>query len=171
MAPNEPSMATTEPQRPLAERRFLKVPEAARMLNVPDHLVRRLIKQGALPAVRVGKKMWRVDAEHLEESIEELHAATREWLLVHPHERRSVHPALSAEAQANWGPAHSSPLPVDAEMMTVHEARRALGSSSRQVYYLINSGRLRARKAGPRWLVSSEDVEALVPRIRARNVS
>ena len=164
-------MAATDTQRSLAERRFLTVPEVARMLNVPDRLVRRLIKQGALPAIRVGKPLWRVDSRHLEESLEELHATTRAWLALHPHDRDLFNSRLGVRRQARWALPQASPLPADAELMTVPEARRALELGSRHVYYLIRTGRLRARKAGHRWLVASEDVEALTPRARERDPS
>lgn len=46
---------STMPERPLAEVRFLTVAEVASLMRVSKMTVYRLVHQGDLPAVRVGR--------------------------------------------------------------------------------------------------------------------
>ena len=53
-------VSTTVPHRPL-----LRVRDAAEHANVSERTIRRLIRKGALPALRVGAQV-RIDADELE---------------------------------------------------------------------------------------------------------
>lgn len=147
--------------------RLLTVAQVATILRVPEHIVRALIRNGKLPAVRLGRKrLWRVDPGRLEGFIASLHEQTRASI-----ESGHVDPAPAPRSrrpgkQRVWT---VEELSHDEEAMTVREARGILSASSRQIHYLIRTGRLRARKDGQRWLVASEDVETLAPRARALN--
>lgn len=53
---------------PIIERKLLRVPVVARKLDMPEAAVYRLLREGLLPLVRVGRAV-RVDAEKLEQFI------------------------------------------------------------------------------------------------------
>lgn len=140
------------------QQRLLTVAQVATILNVPEHVVRALIRQGGLPAIRLGRKrLWRVDGDRLEGFIASLHEETRASIgsgQVDPAPGPRIH---QSRKQRAWTVEH---LPLEDEALTVREARRALFASSRQIYYLIRTGRLRARKDGGRWHVATADVMA-----------
>ena len=58
-------MPPSPPNRPTMARRFLTPEEVADLLRVSQAAIRRLIRRGDLPAVRVGRT-WRVDESELQ---------------------------------------------------------------------------------------------------------
>jgi excisionase family DNA binding protein len=49
-----------------AQHKLIGIPEAAKLLNVDDHTIRRLIAKGRLPAFRVGTKLIRLRRKDVE---------------------------------------------------------------------------------------------------------
>lgn len=142
------------------QQRLLTVAQVATILSVPEHVVRALIRNGDLPAIRLGRKrLWRVDGDRLEGFIASLHERTRRSIETGHVDQASTPRSHRPQQQKAWTVKELAP---EDDALTVREARRVLSVSSRQIYYLIRTGRVRARKDGGRWLVASEDVMSRV---------
>jgi len=132
---------------------LLTLSEVARYLSLTHWQVYRLVRSGALPARKVGRGgLWRVDRDDLERFLADLHKETAKWLRSHP----------LVEAIPGIREVGPRPLPVKEKTMTIREAAETIGVTRQNVHYLVKVGRLRARKADGRWLVSAEDVRAHV---------
>lgn len=65
--------------------RFLTLADVAETLNISSAQTYALVRSGDLPAIKVGGRgQWRVEAQALEEYIENLYAQTREFVSTHP---------------------------------------------------------------------------------------
>ncbi|MGH2790520.1 MAG: helix-turn-helix domain-containing protein [Actinomycetota bacterium] len=67
------------------EPRLFTLEEVATYLNVSVPQVYALVRSQELPAVKIGGRgVWRVDRTQLDDYIQRLHDATREWAKEHP---------------------------------------------------------------------------------------
>lgn len=65
--------------------RFLTLADVAETLNISSAQTYALVRNGDLPAIKVGGRgQWRVEAQALEEYIENMYAQTREFVSTHP---------------------------------------------------------------------------------------
>lgn len=65
--------------------RFLTLADVAETLNISSAQTYALVRSGDLPAIKVGGRgQWRVEAQALEEYIENMYAQTREFVSTHP---------------------------------------------------------------------------------------
>lgn len=67
------------------ESRFLTLEDVAIFLNVSVQQAYSLVRNGDLPAIKIGGRgVWRVDRRQLDAYVERLHEETREWAIAHP---------------------------------------------------------------------------------------
>lgn len=80
--PHDPSPhPETSPSKP----RFLRLSDVAGVLNISANQVYALVRNGDLPAIKIGGRgQWRVEASILEEYIQRMYADTREFVTKHP---------------------------------------------------------------------------------------
>lgn len=81
-----PAMSSTGPgqQRP----RFLQLSDVAEILNISAAQAYALVRNGSLPAIKVGGRgQWRVEAEQLEAYIQRAYDETRAFVATHPFGR------------------------------------------------------------------------------------
>lgn len=65
--------------------RFLTLADVADVLNTSSAQVYALVRRGELPAIKIGGRgQWRVEADQLEQFIEQMYAQTREFVDQHP---------------------------------------------------------------------------------------
>ena len=65
--------------------RFLTLSDVAETLNISSAQTYALVRSGELPAIKVGGRgQWRVEAQALEQYIENMYAQTREFVSTHP---------------------------------------------------------------------------------------
>lgn len=65
--------------------RFLTLSDVAETLNISAAQTYALVRSGDLPAIKVGGRgQWRVEAQALEDYIENMYAQTREFVSTHP---------------------------------------------------------------------------------------
>ena len=65
--------------------RFLTLSDVAETLNISSAQTYALVRSGELPAIKVGGRgHWRVEAQALEQYIENMYAQTREFVSTHP---------------------------------------------------------------------------------------
>ncbi len=65
--------------------RFLTLTDVAEVLNTSSAQVYALVRRGELPAIKIGGRgQWRVEAEQLEQYIQQMYTATREFVDAHP---------------------------------------------------------------------------------------
>lgn len=65
--------------------RFLTLADVAETLNISSAQTYALVRSGDLPAIKVGGRgQWRVEAQALEEYIENMYVQTREFVSTHP---------------------------------------------------------------------------------------
>jgi excisionase family DNA binding protein len=65
--------------------RFLTLSDVAETLNISSAQTYALVRSGDLPAIKVGGRgQWRVEAQALEDYIENMYAQTREFVSTHP---------------------------------------------------------------------------------------
>lgn len=75
--------------RPAIEPRFLTLEDVATYLSVSVQQVYSLVRNGDLPAIKIGGRgVWRVDKGQLESYVERLHEETRRWAEEHPFNPR-----------------------------------------------------------------------------------
>ena len=58
--------------------RFLTLADVAETLNLTMSATRALVSSGELPAIQVGKHVWRIEESVLEQFIQDQYTATRE---------------------------------------------------------------------------------------------
>lgn len=74
-----------ELSRPSVEPRFMTLEDVAIYLSVSVQQVYSLVRNGDLPAIKIGGRgVWRVDKSQLESYVERLHEETRRWAEEHP---------------------------------------------------------------------------------------
>ena len=65
--------------------RFLLLADVAEVLNISSAQAYALVRNGDLPAIKVGGRgQWRVEATELEAYIQRLYAETRDFVESHP---------------------------------------------------------------------------------------
>jgi excisionase family DNA binding protein len=68
-----------------AGQRFLRLSDVAEILNISAAQAYALVRNGALPAIKVGGRgQWRVERTELEAYIQRAYAETEEFLREHP---------------------------------------------------------------------------------------
>jgi excisionase family DNA binding protein len=83
--------------------RFLTLADVAETLNISASQTYALVRNGDLPAIKVGGRgQWRVEATALEAYIQRLYAETEHFVRTHPLGRDDDEddPATEAEAEA-----------------------------------------------------------------------
>lgn len=69
----------------MAQQRFLLLSDVAEILNISAAQTYALVRNGDLPAVKIGGRgQWRVEQSRLEEYIERLYDQTRQFVADHP---------------------------------------------------------------------------------------
>ncbi len=80
----------------MVERRFLQLSDVAEILNISAAQTYALVRNGDLPAVKIGGRgQWRVEETRLEEYIERLYDQTRQFVADHPLGKDEPEPASS----------------------------------------------------------------------------
>ncbi len=75
----------------MAQRRFLQLSDVAEILNISAAQTYALVRNGDLPAVKIGGRgQWRVEQARLEEYIDKLYDQTRRFVEEHPLGRDEV---------------------------------------------------------------------------------
>ncbi len=65
--------------------RFLQLADVAEVLNISSAQAYALVRSGDLPAIKVGGRgQWRVETSQLEDYIQRMYAATRDFVESHP---------------------------------------------------------------------------------------
>ena len=65
--------------------RFLTLADVAEVLNTSSAQVYALVRRGDLPAIKIGGRgQWRFESSQLEQYIERMYAATRDFVDTHP---------------------------------------------------------------------------------------
>ncbi len=73
------------------EPRFMTLEGVSEYLNVSVPQVYALVRNGDLPAVKIGGRgVWRVDRGELEAYIARLHEETKQWAKDHPLNPRAI---------------------------------------------------------------------------------
>ncbi len=68
-----------------AQSRFLQLAEVAEVLNISSTQAYALVRNGDLPAIKVGGRgQWRVERSVLEDYIQRLYAETADFVRSHP---------------------------------------------------------------------------------------
>ncbi len=71
--------------------RFLLLSDVAEVLNISASQAYALVRNGELPAIKVGGRgQWRVERSELEEYIQRAYAQTRAFVSTHPLGRDEV---------------------------------------------------------------------------------
>jgi len=71
--------------------RFLTLADIAEILNISAAQAYALVRNGDLPAIKVGGRgQWRVEAAELEAYIARMYEQTREFVSAHPFGRDEV---------------------------------------------------------------------------------
>ena len=69
-------------------RRFLQLADVAEVLNISSAQVYALVRNGDLPAIKIGGRgQWRVEASALEDYLARMYAQTQEFVAAHPFGR------------------------------------------------------------------------------------
>ena len=78
----------------MAEPRFLQLADVAEILNISAAQAYALVRNGELPAIKVGGRgQWRVEREQLEGYIARAYTETQEFVAGHPFGRGDEAPA------------------------------------------------------------------------------
>jgi len=73
--------------------RFLQLSEVAEILNISASQTYALVRNGHLPAIKVGGRgQWRVERSELEQYIERMYDETRRFVRAHPFDRDEALP-------------------------------------------------------------------------------
>ncbi len=68
--------------------RFLTLADVAETLNISAAQAYALVRNGELPAIKVGGRgQWRIEAAELESYISRMYAQTRDFVSAHPFGR------------------------------------------------------------------------------------
>ena len=79
--------------------RFLTLKQVAEELAISDAQVYALVRNGDLPAIKVGGRgQWRIERAKLEEYIERAYAATARFIDAHPFTGAEHDPGSSEDA-------------------------------------------------------------------------
>jgi excisionase family DNA binding protein len=71
--------------------RFLTLADVAEVLNTSVAQVYALVRRGDLPAIKIGGRgQWRVESTQLEDYIQRMYAAAREFVDQHPFAESEV---------------------------------------------------------------------------------
>lgn len=74
--------------RIMAEPRFLQLTDVAEILNISAAQTYALVRNGALPAIKVGGRgQWRVERSKLEDYIAQAYDETKQFVEQHPFGR------------------------------------------------------------------------------------
>ncbi len=69
----------------MSTRRFLTLADVAEILNTSSNQVYALVRNGELPAIKIGGRgQWRVEESVLEDYIARMYEQTREFVRTHP---------------------------------------------------------------------------------------
>jgi excisionase family DNA binding protein len=72
----------------MAEPRFLQLTDVAEILNISAAQTYALVRNGALPAIKVGGRgQWRVERSKLEDYIAQAYDETKQFVEQHPFGR------------------------------------------------------------------------------------
>ena len=75
----------------MASERFLLLSDVAEVLNISASQAYALVRNGELPAIKVGGRgQWRIERSELEEYIQRAYAQTRAFVSAHPLGRDEV---------------------------------------------------------------------------------
>ena len=78
--------------------RFLTLADVAETLNISASQAYALVRNGELPAIKVGGRgQWRVEATELESFIGRMYAETADFVRAHPFTRDDEDAATSSE--------------------------------------------------------------------------
>ena len=73
--------------------RFLTLADVAEVLNISASQAYALVRNGELPAIKVGGRgQWRVEASELESYIQRMYAETKSFVAHHPFTREEIVP-------------------------------------------------------------------------------
>jgi excisionase family DNA binding protein len=71
--------------------RFLTLADVAETLNISAAQTYALVRNGELPAIKIGGRgQWRIEARELEGFIERMYSQTRDFVSTHPFGRDDV---------------------------------------------------------------------------------
>ncbi len=84
-----PHWAVMTESDPAARRpRFLQLADVAEILNISAAQAYALVRNGSLPAIKVGGRgQWRVEADQLEAYIQRAYDETKQFVASHPYGR------------------------------------------------------------------------------------
>jgi excisionase family DNA binding protein len=81
--------------------RFLTLADVAEVLNISAAQAYALVRNGELPAIKVGGRgQWRVESERLERYIAERYAETADYVRAHPLGREELAAGLPEDVRA-----------------------------------------------------------------------
>jgi excisionase family DNA binding protein len=81
--------------------RFLQLADVAEVLNISAAQVYALVRNGDLPAIKIGGRgQWRVESSQLEDYIARMYAETRDFVSTHPLGRTDDDDEVSPETAA-----------------------------------------------------------------------
>jgi excisionase family DNA binding protein len=79
---------------PAAGQRFLQLADVAEVLNISAAQAYALVRNGDLPAIKVGGRgQWRIEASVLEDYIQRKYTETRAFVDAHPFTRGDEAPS------------------------------------------------------------------------------
>lgn len=77
----------------MGSERFLQLSEVAEILNISSSQTYALVRNGELPAIKIGGRgQWRVERSQLEQYIERMYDETRRFVRAHPFDRDEAFP-------------------------------------------------------------------------------
>jgi len=86
----------------MAQRRFLQLSDVAEILNISAAQTYALVRNGDLPAVKIGGRgQWRVEQARLEEYIDKLYDQTRRFVAEHPLGKDEIVPEAAGSASSH----------------------------------------------------------------------
>lgn len=75
----------------MATDRFLTLTDVAEILNISASQTYALVRNGELPAIKIGGRgQWRVERSELESYIERMYDQTRQFVEAHPLSRDEI---------------------------------------------------------------------------------
>jgi len=81
---------------PGASPRFLQLADVAQILNISAAQAYALVRNGSLPAIKVGGRgQWRVEHAELEAYIQRAYADTKKFVEAHPYGRGDEEPSAA----------------------------------------------------------------------------
>lgn len=104
----------------MAQRRFLQLSDVAEILNISAAQTYALVRNGDLPAVKIGGRgQWRVEQTQLEEYIERLYDQTRRFVADHPLGKDgAADEGADMETAGSTGPHHADRGDRDGQHLT-----------------------------------------------------